>query len=56
MELRYLDRRGQSHAAWPPAGGRDALKAIPAGVELAITLASGERITRLFATSVRLPE
>ena len=56
MELRYLDRRGQSHAAWPPAGGRDALKAIPAGVELAITLASGERISRLFATSVRLPE
>jgi general secretion pathway protein J len=56
MELRYLDRRGQSHATWPPAGLRDAATAIPAGVELAVTLTSGERITRLFATSVRLPE
>jgi len=55
MGLRYLDRRGQWQTAWPPAGGApDA--AIPTGVEIQLTLASGEQITRLLPTAVRLPQ
>jgi general secretion pathway protein J len=55
MELRYLDARGQWLAAWPSAASAiEAQTAIPVGVEIAITLGSGERMTRLFATTVRL--
>jgi general secretion pathway protein J len=53
LDLRYLDRRGQRHAAWPPAGTTAPETEIPAGIEVAVTLASGERITRLFPTTVR---
>jgi general secretion pathway protein J len=55
FDLRYLDRRGQWHASWPPPGITAAQTAIPAAVEVAVTLASGERVTRLFPTSTRLP-
>lgn len=56
MDLRYLDRRGQSHQAWPPAGMTNPQTEIPAGVEVGLTLASGERITRLLPTAVRLAQ
>lgn len=56
LELRYLDRRGQWHASWPPAGSAAAETAIPAAVEVAVALASGERVTRLFPTSPRPPQ
>jgi type II secretion system protein J len=56
FELRFLDRRGQWHLAWPPPGMPARETAIPVAVEAAVTLASGERITRLFPTSVRLPQ
>ena len=54
MDLRYLDRRGQWHLAWPPPGVTNPQTEIPAGIEISITLVSGERITRLFPTAVRL--
>jgi len=53
MDLRYLDRRGQWHLAWPPAGATNAQTEIPAGIEIGVTLVSGERITRLVPTTVR---
>lgn len=53
MDLRYLDRRGQWHLAWPPAGTTNPQTEIPAGVEVGVTLVSGERITRLLPTAVR---
>jgi len=56
MDLRYLDRRGQWYPAWPPAGTSGGPTAIPAAVETTITLASGERIVRLFPTAARLPQ
>ena len=58
MEFRYLDRRGQWHLAWPPpaAAAGPAGGTLPAAVEAAITLASGERIVRLFPTAARLPQ
>jgi general secretion pathway protein J len=56
FDLRYLDRRGQWHASWPPPGIAGAPTAMPVAVEAAVTLASGERVTRLLPTSTRLPE
>lgn len=56
FDLRYLDRRGQWHPSWPPPGIAAAQTAIPAAVEVAVTLASGERVARLFPTSTRLPQ
>jgi general secretion pathway protein J len=56
LSVRFLDRRGQWVATWPQAGSAAAPTSIPAGVEVAITLGAGERITRLFATSARLPQ
>lgn len=53
LDLRYLDRRGQWHAVWPPAGTASLQTEMPAGIEVGITLASGERITRLLPTAVR---
>jgi len=53
MDLRYLDRRGQWHLAWPPPGSTNPQTEIPTGVELSVTLVSGERITRLLPTAVR---
>lgn len=53
MDLRYLDRRGQWHLAWPPTGMTDPQTEIPAGIEIGVTLVSGERITRLLPTAVR---
>jgi general secretion pathway protein J len=53
MELRYLDGRGQWHLVWPPAGMTNPQTEIPAGIEVGVTLASGERITRLLPTAVR---
>jgi general secretion pathway protein J len=53
LDLRYLDRRGQWHMAWPPAGTTNPQTEIPAGIEVGVTLVSGERITRLLATVVR---
>jgi len=54
MDLRYLDRRGQWHLAWPPPGTINAEIDIPTGIEISVTLVSGERITRLLPTAVRL--
>jgi general secretion pathway protein J len=56
MDLRYLDRRGQWHPAWPPPGTTAPTTAIPAAVETTITLASGERVVRLLPTAARLPQ
>ncbi len=53
LNLRYLDRRGLWHAAWPPAGTTSPETEIPAGIEVGVTLVSGERITRLLPTAVR---
>jgi general secretion pathway protein J len=53
LGLRYLDRGGSWHAAWPPAGATEREAEIPVGVEVGLTLASGERITRLLPTAVR---
>ncbi len=56
FDVRYLDRRGQWLASWPPPGATAGETAIPAAVEVVVTLASGERVTRLFPTSTRLPQ
>jgi general secretion pathway protein J len=56
LDLRYIDQRGAWHTSWPPATAQAAEMRIPAGVEASITLASGERIVRLFPTATRLPE
>jgi type II secretion system protein J len=56
MELRYLDRRGQWSLSWPRGEASAAMTAIPAGIEVRLTLASGQRITRLLPTAARLPE
>lgn len=57
MDLRYLDGRGEWHAAWPSGGQAiDVRTSLPSAVEVAITLASGERIRRLFATAARSAE
>ncbi len=53
LDLRYLDRSGQWHVAWPPAGTTSPETEIPAGIEVGVTLASGERITRRLPTAVR---
>jgi general secretion pathway protein J len=56
MDVRFLDHRGQWHLQWPPPGASAPHKAIPAGVELALTLATGERVVRLIATGTRQPQ
>jgi general secretion pathway protein J len=56
LDLRYVDQRGEWHANWPPVTDPAAETRIPAGVEASITLASGERVVRLFPTAARLPE
>ncbi len=53
LALRYLDARGQWYDTWPPAGAAAAATAIPTGVQVNLTLASGERITRLLPTAAR---
>lgn len=55
LQLAYFDRRGQKHTAWPPPGTSGPAVVIPNAVEVSLTLASGERITRLLPTAVRLP-
>jgi len=56
LDLRYLDRGGQWHPSWPPPGLAAAETAIPVAVEVAVALASGERVTRLFPTFTRPPQ
>jgi general secretion pathway protein J len=56
MQVRFLDRRGQWHVQWPPAGVTAPQKAVPAGVEVALTLVSGERVVRLMPTATRQPQ
>jgi general secretion pathway protein J len=56
VDLRYVDRLGQWSQAWPPAGATRPATAIPAGIEVTLTLASGERVTRLLPVAVRLPQ
>ena len=46
FELRYLDHNRVWVTRWPPAGQFDTL---PLAVEVALTLAGGERLTRMFA-------
>jgi hypothetical protein len=53
LSLNYVDRSGARHAVWPPADASDGDVEIPAGVEVGLTLSSGERITRLLPTAVR---
>jgi general secretion pathway protein J len=53
LQLRYLDRRGQWHLAWPAAETAGAQTEVPAGIEVGVTLVSGERITRLLPTVAR---
>lgn len=56
MQVRFLDRRGQWHVQWPPAGATAPQRAVPAGVEVALTLVSGERVVRLMPTATRQPQ
>lgn len=56
MQVRFLDRRGQWHLQWPPASATAPQKAVPAGVEVALTLVSGERVVRLLPTATRQPQ
>jgi general secretion pathway protein J len=56
LDIRYVDRRGQWSLNWPRADATAAVTAIPAGIEVSLTLASGQRITRLLPTAARLPE
>jgi general secretion pathway protein J len=56
MEVRFLDRRGQWHAYWPPPGAAAPQKSVPAGIEVALTLTSGERVVRLLPTASRQPQ
>lgn len=53
MQLSYLDPRGQRYATWPPTGVANPTTVIPSAVEISLTLASGERITRLLPTTAR---
>ncbi len=46
FKLRYLDSGGNWLQQWPPAGQ---VTGLPAGVEMELVLASGEKITRMFA-------
>lgn len=46
LQVRFLDPSGQWHPRWPQAAFANNL---PRGVELKLTLASGETITRLLA-------
>ena len=46
FKLRYLDGSGNWQQQWPLAGQTTGL---PAGAEIALTLVSGEKITRMFA-------
>ena len=46
FKLRYLDGSGSWLQQWPPAGQ---ITGLPAGVEIELTLASGETMTRMFA-------
>jgi general secretion pathway protein J len=46
FDLRYLDRNRQWQTRWPQSGGGSTF---PVLVEMTLTLASGERFTRLFA-------
>jgi general secretion pathway protein J len=56
LDIRYLDRRGQWSLNWPQADVPASATAIPAAIEVSLTLVSGQRITRLLPTAVRLPE
>lgn len=56
LNVRFLNRRGEWVTSWPTSESGVAPTSIPAGVEIAMTFGSGERITRLFATSTRLPQ
>ncbi len=53
LALRYLDARGQWYASWPPPGAPTAPTMVPTGVQVSLTLASGELITRLLPTTAR---
>lgn len=53
LDLRYLDSRGQWYETWPPPGTPAAPTAVPTGVQVSLSLASGERITRLLPTAAR---
>ena len=46
FKLRYLEGTGNWLPQWPPAGQ---ITGLPAGVEVELVLASGEKITRMFA-------
>jgi hypothetical protein len=46
FHLRHLDINGNWLEQWPPGGQLDIL---PMALEVAITLASGEKIIRVFA-------
>jgi general secretion pathway protein J len=56
MQVRFLDRRGQWHLQWPPAGAPAPQQTVPAAIEVALTLASGERVVRLMPTATRHPQ
>jgi general secretion pathway protein J len=56
MQVRFLDRRGQWHPQWPPAGASVPQRTVPAAIEVALTLTSGERVVRLMPTATRHPQ
>jgi general secretion pathway protein J len=47
FHLRHMDAKGNWLEQWPPGGQQTDI--LPAALEVAITLASGEKITRVFA-------
>jgi general secretion pathway protein J len=50
FKLRAMDAQGNWQTRWPvPTAGGTAQAAIPNGLEVSVTLASGETVTRLFA-------
>jgi general secretion pathway protein J len=53
LRLAYVDRRGARHSAWPPTSTANSAVSLPTGVEIALTLASGEQISRLLPTTAR---
>jgi general secretion pathway protein J len=49
LRLRYLGADKQWREVWPPQANNPQQQKLPNAVEVAITLASGQQITRLFA-------
>ena len=56
LDLRYVDQRGSGTRIGHRRRVKQPRRGSPSGVEASITLASGERVVRLFPTATRSPE